>query len=712
MNHPLRRRVLSDDPSRRSWVLALLALTFIAVSIPVYWLHWGGFGYASYCGTPNADQKRAARETPAQLAREDSPTPPPASPERSEVSGDCTFSCSTDAEKGPAPDAKDGVAMLRRCKAEVRAQQCSLNLALVGEKLDARLVLTDVVVSSLRIERSELRGIVGLGCSFKPTKAGDLILVRDSTLSSELVLRAAGVPDQIAQPEFIEPRGYGDEPKDCEPKSRLKATEDVELPVFIERIRVGTMIDFELLSFKKSVSVRNATIGGVLLLDRTTFRERADFQGTAARTISAAGAEFLGDARLFRMSAEGDAWFECAEFHSPLNMLGFGAGGIVNMRRVRFTPAQAPALDAGSAVALDGVRARGVDLTAAAANARVSLADADLEWLSLANFTSTKPLLFNGGKIAHLLIYKPSWFAIHPDSPIDLTQTGAFPGYWTDGLETVSVGSIEPDEAAPPRQIDSVDVRFTHVLQFLRNSDHSLGTYDVAARTYHENGKALWESHIAFCAAAQKTNPLLTIAGRVRHFSPEVPALLAVLLLVGQVLWLRRCGIRPIDGEFLQSARALVEAAVRSAPQDELTVLRQRLLRTPVESLPPGNGSAATSGQSYASLTTELKPVEHALAVALLEKEASYTATHGREEWSTLGQELARAERFFDACPTRNFVEVLRFAVATTITFIDFGPAREFEIALPGKRYLLMVVRTFWSLLLAWVASIVFSYFT
>jgi hypothetical protein len=295
---------------------------------------------------------------------------------------------------------------------------------------------------------------------------------------------------------------------------------------------------------------------------------------------------------------------------------------------------------------------------------------------------------------------------------MDLTQTSSFPGYWTDGLETVSVGSIEPDEAGPPNEASKADIRFTHVLQFLRNSDHSLGTYDVAARTYHENGKALWESHIAFCAAAQKTNPLLSVAGRVRHFSPEVPALLALLLLVVQVMWLRTCGIRPVDGEFLQHARALVEAAIHHAPEDELNVLRRRLLRTPVDPLPPSNTSTQTSGQGYASLTSELKPVEHELAVALLDREASYAVTQREGEASALRQELATTERFFDASPTRGILDLLRFAVATTITFVDIGPAREFELARPTKHYQLMIMRTLWSLLLAWSASIIFSYFT
>ncbi len=191
----------------------------------------------------------------------------------------------------------------------------------------------------------------------------------------------------------------------------------------------------------------------------------------------------------------------------------------------------------------------------------------------------------------------------------------------------MTLGAIDPDEVGlppmdkraaedfVPSRDDSKEVRFSHVLQFLRNSNRSLATYNVVEQQYRHNGKLLWANHVAFCAAGQKSNSFLDLTGRLYHVSPEVPLIPAVLLLLVQVVAVRRGRIRPVGNEFVADARALVEAIEAPRPGEDkpLALLRQRLLRTPhpVPFVPA----------SWKRLETNLKPFELGMAKALLERE-------------------------------------------------------------------------------------------
>lgn len=573
---------------------------------------------------------------------------------------------------------------------------CFIDIEVIGEKLDVGLDLSEVRVDRLRLVRSEIREVRCNRCSFGGTPGAQDLSIVDSTVAGSVVLRSGGLPEDIPS-ALIEPGDYGPSRSTCAPASTLPNAPLFDIPLRIDGTKIGGRLDLDLLRFGKEVRVRDSTIGSPIEMDRTTFLRGVDLQGTRSRVFSATGATFEGDTRLFRGTADRDAVFECARFEGPLNMLGFATPGIVNMRRATFRSTAPAKSDAGGPAALDGIRAEGLDLAGAYSAEPISVTAVSLSWLSLLNFEAAATLAFGGGKIDRLLIYDETWFSLHRDvSRYDLSAEPQFPGYRTDGLESVQLGSIEPDEAYSSAH----DARMTHVLQFLRHSSRSLGAYDVVRKEYESNGKTLWANHIAFCQAERKNDPFLRYTGAMRRFGPEVPLLAAFLLLLLDIYIVLRHGIRSTGPEIVVGARALA-GATTSGRSRELPLLRQRLLRaakpiheSPMTEEPPN---------------LDLRDAQAALALAVVRAEWAFStadASFREVARQALDRAVEQVEAFWDAGPVGNPWTKLLVASSSPLALIQVGPARQYEVTDPWGRKLRAVNRVAWGLVLAWAVAV------
>jgi hypothetical protein len=590
--------------------------------------------------------------------------------------------------------------VLRRCKGgQVRSDgvRCAADVDLRGERFDASLLVTNAHVVKVSIEQSGLQSLTFLGCTFGSGDAG-AFSIRDSTIDGPIVVRADSLPAEIPS-KSIDPSSYADDlkAKSCEPEVSVEKGA-IPLSVEIARSRVNGDIAFESLDLLSSFSIHDVSVAGAVRLDRSRFRKSLNLQGAKAQVISATGAHFEGSARMFRTTVERDAVFECARFDSDVNMTGFTAGGMLSLRRARFFAVEPRSSDTLAPIALDSVRVQGMSLAGAGFKGSPSLTDIHAEWLLMSTTCADRPIKFGGGKVDRLVIFSPDSWRRRSQHDVDLTSSADYPEYRTEGLGRVAIGTIDPDEVGHPQGAPAAaEIRLTHMLQFLRSSWDSLETYDVVEREYRSNGKLLWANHIAFCAAARKSNPFLGVVGRLRHFSPETPILAGIVLFLMELILLARSGIRPSGNAFVNAARALVEAAQLGEEDVRRALLRQRLLQTP---------KPMTKESQLTSLPTNLSPLEHGMALALLRAEAKGNS----KATVALERELHRIEEHFDCLPTRNPWKLLAFAGADILVLVKFGPSKEYEPVRSTLNGLHVVVRVLLGGVFAWAVAIVSSY--
>jgi hypothetical protein len=668
----------------------LIGWTIVTIVCPA-WQSGGGRGYANYCGATvqhapvgviaEADDERAH----APLGAHHPNPAPPSSLALGPPLPACSYVCSADASS-----AADPLVLLRKCKGEVRARggpYCSVALDVIGEKLEGELDLENVRIEHLYIERSEIRGVRCIGCTFGPgwDPQNSAIHILDSVVSGSVVLRPQGLGAEIP-PKLLDIK-WNDEQGKCSalpapPAGRFR------LPLRIEGARISGDLDVDLVHFEREVSVRNASIAGIVGMDRATFEQDVDFHGTRAHVLSAAGADFAAAADFFRVNAERDAALECAHFQKALNMTLLSTAGIVNLRGTRFPPT--------AAVTLDGVHAEGIDLRDAAAPLKVSVTVPSLGWLWLVNLRTEGPVFFGRGKIDRLIVYDTGPALGSKDGPLDLdlTQNGVFPGYQSNGLDSVQLGSIEPDEASSK----ALDARMTPVLQFLSKSQSSLGAYRVAEKEYLDDGKTLWANHIAFCQALRKNSSFLRYTSLFQHFAPEVPFAAALLLFGLDLLLVMAYGLRPAGRDLVADARAFAEAcrdAHKGLPTNR-PLLRQRLLRTPAAPVEREWKMPSDAKEP----ATDLRGAQLAMAARL-----AFAPNEAERERS-----LQNIEDFWEAGPVQSLLTEVLFVASAALSLVKVGASRDYEIATRAGRVVQAGVQVLWTVILAWSAAVLATY--
>jgi hypothetical protein len=430
--------------SRFLWIGAVSVVFAFGVGIVLTKSQWGGFGYAAYCGQADPGRRETEHrrhETPqTTICRAGNPAladgkpladvipvdlpPDAATPLASAVDGDCELTCNRASGSSPHRERRgsaavlSGMALMRACRdGEVTVhgrgdgKRCTLDMAVVGEKLDTRILLSNVVVRRLYIERSTLGGITCQRCTLGSPVDGATtdvdhhrptgFVIRDASIEGSIVLRGGDLPDRL-ESRWLDPAKYGWDRqdqlvgKDCLAPEPWRALAPVKFPVVFDRAHIAGDLDMRLLELRAPVVIRNSAIDDGFFIDRTVFNERTNFQATRARVIGAVGSRFLHTARFFRLSAERDVDLECAMFEAPVNTFGLSTTGVLNLRRVTFAPQAPGATDVQAPIALDGVHAQLVALDGARAGGAISFGGVSLGALSLVHVCSDSRITFGG----------------------------------------------------------------------------------------------------------------------------------------------------------------------------------------------------------------------------------------------------------------------------------------------------------------------------